>query len=134
MRLPLFHFLFPRFQMDRVKGYLCAHQDITPGQSIRSAEIGPFEPYGTFLRERRCLGYAEWFSSGGVVSKSQIVTQDLPYLRRYARALTGSQTSGDAYVTATLEAVIADPPVLDDDRHGERRPALGWYEDRGACR
>src|ERR1700730_10694704 len=53
--------------------------------------------------------------SGGDVSNSQMVTQDLPYLRRYARALSGSQTSGDAYVTATLEAVIADPPVLDDD-------------------
>jgi CheY-like chemotaxis protein len=53
-------------------------------------------------------------SSGGDVSKSQIVTQDLPYLRRYARALTGSQTSGDAYVTATLEAMIADPSVLED--------------------
>ena len=48
------------------------------------------------------------------MSKSQIVTQDLPYLRRYARALTGSQTSGDAYVTATLEAMVADPSVLDD--------------------
>jgi CheY-like chemotaxis protein len=53
-------------------------------------------------------------SSGGDVSKSQIVTQDLPYLRRYARALTGSQTSGDAYVTATLEAMIADHSVLED--------------------
>jgi len=36
--------------------------------------------------------------------KSQTVTQDVPFLRRYARALTGSQTSGDAYVAATLEA------------------------------
>ena len=31
----------------------------------------------------------------------------LPYLRRYARALTGSQVSGDAYVRASLEAVLA---------------------------
>jgi DNA-directed RNA polymerase specialized sigma24 family protein len=31
----------------------------------------------------------------------------LPYLRRYARALTGSQTSGDAYVRASLEAILA---------------------------
>lgn len=31
----------------------------------------------------------------------------LPYLRRYARALTGSQTSGDRYAAATLEAIIA---------------------------
>ncbi|GGC40045.1 response regulator [Novosphingobium marinum] len=32
----------------------------------------------------------------------------LPFLRRYARALTGSQTSGDTYVRATLEAALAD--------------------------
>ncbi|HVZ92641.1 MAG TPA: response regulator [Rhizomicrobium sp.] len=31
----------------------------------------------------------------------------LPYLRRYARALTGSQISGDAYVRAALEAILA---------------------------
>ena len=30
----------------------------------------------------------------------------LPYLRRYARALTGSQNSGDAYVRALLEALL----------------------------
>ena len=36
------------------------------------------------------------------------VAVHLPYLRRYARAVTGSQTSGDAYVAAVLEALIAD--------------------------
>lgn len=36
----------------------------------------------------------------------------LPYLRRYARALTGSQTGGDAYVRATLEAIIEDPQAM----------------------
>ena len=36
----------------------------------------------------------------------------LPYLRRYARALTGSQHSGDAYVRATLEAALADGALL----------------------
>jgi CheY-like chemotaxis protein len=36
----------------------------------------------------------------------------LPYLRRYARALTGSQNSGDAYVRATLEAALADRPMM----------------------
>jgi len=34
-------------------------------------------------------------------------------LRRYARALSGSQASGDAYVAATLEALVQDPKVLD---------------------
>ncbi len=36
----------------------------------------------------------------------------LPYLRRYSRALTGSQTSGDAYVAAVLEALIADTSIF----------------------
>src|SRR4051794_38648114 len=47
------------------------------------------------------------------VSTSQAVAQHLPYLRRYARALTGNQSSGDAYVAATLEALIEDPAVLE---------------------
>jgi DNA-directed RNA polymerase specialized sigma24 family protein len=34
-------------------------------------------------------------------------------LRRYARALTGSQSSGDAYVATTLEALIEDPSALE---------------------
>jgi len=54
--------------------------------------------------------------------KSQAVAQYLPFLRRYARALTGNQTSGDAYVSATLEALIGDPAVIDDS--GGPRVAL----------
>lgn len=42
------------------------------------------------------------------MSISEKVAANLPYLRRYARALTGSQASGDAYVRATLEAALAD--------------------------
>ena len=42
------------------------------------------------------------------MSVAQMVGSHLPYLRRYARALTGSQSSGDAFVRATLEAAIAD--------------------------
>ncbi len=34
---------------------------------------------------------------------------NLPYLRRYARALTGGQESGDRFASATLEAILADP-------------------------
>ena len=47
------------------------------------------------------------------MSTSQAVAQHLPYLRRYARALAGSQQSGDAYVAATLEALVQDPKVLE---------------------
>ena len=42
------------------------------------------------------------------MSLSTRIAAHLPYLRRYARAVTGTQTSGDAYVSATLEALIAD--------------------------
>ncbi|EJL32046.1 response regulator [Novosphingobium sp. AP12] len=42
------------------------------------------------------------------MSVSDQIAIQLPYLRRYARALTGSQHSGDAYVRATLEAALAD--------------------------
>ncbi|MGZ9811484.1 response regulator [Pseudoroseicyclus sp. H15] len=44
---------------------------------------------------------------------SVAVADLLPYLRRYARALTGSQTSGDNYVAATLEALLTDRSVFD---------------------
>lgn len=39
---------------------------------------------------------------------STTIGANLPYLRRYARALTGSQMSGDRYAAATLEAILAD--------------------------
>ena len=47
------------------------------------------------------------------------IAPHLPYLRRFSRATTGSQTSGDAYVAATLEALIADTSIFpegSDDR------------------
>ncbi|WP_308916364.1 response regulator [Jannaschia sp. LMIT008] len=40
------------------------------------------------------------------------ISQALPYLRRYARALTGAQSSGDNYAAATLEAILADRTLL----------------------
>lgn len=38
---------------------------------------------------------------------------NIPYLRRFSRAMTGSQTSGDTYAAAALEAILADRSVLD---------------------
>src|SRR5438045_949289 len=37
----------------------------------------------------------------------------LPYVRRYARALTGDQTTGDHYVRVALEALAAGERVLE---------------------
>lgn len=45
---------------------------------------------------------------------SRLATQ-LPYLRRFARALTGSQEHGDRYVVAMLETVVADPKFVSQD-------------------
>lgn len=42
------------------------------------------------------------------MSISQAIGPHLPYLRRYARALCGTQDGGDAYVCIVLEALIAD--------------------------
>ena len=43
------------------------------------------------------------------MSLAQDIAPHLPFLRRFARALTGSQQGGDAYVVSTLEAIVADP-------------------------
>ncbi|MCG2839725.1 response regulator [Sandaracinobacter sp. RS1-74] len=44
----------------------------------------------------------------------------LPFLRRYARAISGSQKAGDAYVRAALEALLADPGGLDTNPSNPR--------------
>ncbi|SFD03413.1 response regulator [Tropicimonas isoalkanivorans] len=49
---------------------------------------------------------------------SDLIGPHLPYLRRYARALTGNQDSGDAHAVATLEAILADPTCFDHDLGG----------------
>ncbi len=40
------------------------------------------------------------------------ISTNVPYLRRYARALTGSQTTGDNFAAATLEAILEDASAL----------------------
>ncbi len=52
-------------------------------------------------------------SGGTTVDISVLIGQELPYLRRYARALTGSQTSGDRYAAATLETILVEPALFD---------------------
>lgn len=43
------------------------------------------------------------------------IAPHLPFLRRFSRALTGGQSSGDSYVVALLEALIADPAQFDPE-------------------
>ncbi len=40
------------------------------------------------------------------MSRAKSIKRHLPFLRRYAQGLTGSQSAGDAYVQATLDAVL----------------------------
>ena len=47
------------------------------------------------------------------MSISDAIAPHIPYLRRFARALSGTQAAGDAYVAATLEAILADPECFD---------------------
>ena len=47
------------------------------------------------------------------MSIAESISADLPYLRRFARSVTGSQKSGDAYVVTTLEAILADAGAFD---------------------
>ena len=47
------------------------------------------------------------------MSLATSISPHLPYLRRFSRALTGTQKGGDAYVAAVLEALIADPDSFD---------------------
>lgn len=46
---------------------------------------------------------------------SELLVPHLPYLRRFARALSGNQRAGDAYVATTLEAIIDDPSMINVD-------------------
>jgi CheY-like chemotaxis protein/DNA-directed RNA polymerase specialized sigma24 family protein len=46
---------------------------------------------------------------------SESIAPHLPSLRRFARALSGSQESGDAYVMALLEALVQDPSLFPQD-------------------
>ncbi len=46
------------------------------------------------------------------MSLSTSIAPHLPFLRRFSRAVSGSQSSGDALVAAMLEAIIADIDIF----------------------
>ena len=46
------------------------------------------------------------------MSLSATIAPHLPFLRRFSRAVSGSQASGDAHVAAVLEAIIADTSIF----------------------
>lgn len=46
------------------------------------------------------------------MSIASVVSSHIPHLRRFARALSGSQASGDAYVEQLLEQLVRDPGAV----------------------
>lgn len=61
-------------------------------------------------------------NKGYYMSLAREIAPHLPLLRRYARALTGAQESGDAFVAAALEAIVASPEEF--PRHLDPRTGL----------
>jgi DNA-directed RNA polymerase specialized sigma24 family protein len=57
------------------------------------------------------------------MSVAEQVADFVPYLRRFARAVTCSQERGDACVVATLEAMLKDPAIFP----GNLPPRIGLY-------
>lgn len=62
-------------------------------------------------------------------SMSTLIAPELPFLRRYARSLTGTQDSGDRYAAATLEAILADPGTFDASKEGTRAALFRVFHD-----
>lgn len=48
-------------------------------------------------------------------SISDALGTNIPFLRRFSRAMTGSQQSGDTFAAAALEAILADRSILQGD-------------------
>ena len=58
-----------------------------------------------------------------MTAQSESMIRVLPYLRRYTRALTGTQERGDRYVRQFLEVVLAAPELV-----GEGDPKLETFK------
>src|SRR5258707_12001264 len=71
---------------------------------------------------------------------SEAITRTLPFLRRYARAVTGSQERGDEWVRLCAEVAMRQPKLIADAEdtklgvfalfHRLRQP-FGGLEERG---
>ena len=68
------------------------------------------------------------------MSVSDQLGETIPFLRRFARAVTGSQVTGDKFAAAALEAILADRSVLDghDVKVGLFKVFFGIWASAGA--
>jgi CheY-like chemotaxis protein len=82
---------------------------------------------------KNAIGTQGWDKTMNMTGLSDILAAEIPFLRRYARALTGSQEAGDRYAAAALEVIAADPAILapaSADAGDDTGPAL----DRAAVK
>ncbi len=66
-------------------------------------------------RGARAIHRRPAFNESAVSTRSEAVVEVLPYLRRYARAVTGSSDSGDRYVRQFARVFLLHPDVLAAD-------------------
>jgi CheY-like chemotaxis protein len=59
---------------------------------------------------------------------SESMVRVLPYLRRYTRALTGTQERGDRYVRQFLEAVLADPELVSNESEPKHETFKAFHQ------
>jgi DNA-directed RNA polymerase specialized sigma24 family protein len=74
------------------------------------------------LRVTRSQGMANRRELSMSISKD--IAPMLPYLRRFSTALNGSRESGDAYLAATLEYLLANPAAFPRQAH----PRIALYQ------
>jgi CheY-like chemotaxis protein len=79
---------------------------------VPRAEAAPVPPVLAGLAQRRRHLNPLHEHMVAAMPNSEAISAYIPYLRRFSRALTGTQAGGDAYVLATLEAVVAEPAEL----------------------
>ena len=73
------------------------------------------------LFEGACMNtHGQTKSATQALTLRSLLGPHLPFLRRYVRALVGNQLAGDQYVRAALEAVLADPEILEIDSDAVR--------------
>jgi CheY-like chemotaxis protein len=86
-------------------------EELTPLSADRSL------PDGDVLTQDGCGFLPSAAKKASAMAVSEQVAAQIPYLRRFSRALTGSTEGGDAYVLATLETLVSDPKRLAADEN-----------------
>jgi DNA-directed RNA polymerase specialized sigma24 family protein len=86
---------------------------MVPATHIMRVETRNLQPGLEFMYRHQASGHAIC-STEVPMSMSSRIAPHLPYLRRFARALAGSQSGGDAYAVAALQALVEDRSLLID--------------------